>query len=269
MKTRNTYPAKRSFIKVKPSLDDAPCVAQINQNEYNIWIPCENPDIGPQSIYIFLPGSRVNMPDFFTYAGHIVSFPEEAVFILKCHHLEPFCTIPALGTKRWISITDLNGYNAMLHTLNKMKEASNQQDSSTNARLLALLNMFIIYVSRQYSSHKSQSDFTEQSRIVEKFIHLLNLQDCTRLAVKHLAVELAMSPDHINLIIRGTLGFTATQLIQHSLLKKAKHAAINSNESMKEIAFRLGFNDMSHFSKFFRAKAGMTFTEFKNAFQNI
>jgi len=157
----------------------------------------------------------------------------------------------------------------MLHTLNKMKEASNQQDASKNARLLALLNIFIIYVSRQYSSQKSQIDITEESRIVEKFIHSLNLQEYERLTVKRLAVELAMSPDHIKLIIRGKLGLTATQLIQHSLLKKAKHAAINSNESMKEIAFRLGFNDMSHFSKFFRAKAGMSFTEFKYAFQNI
>ena len=269
MKTKNTSPTEWNFIKVKPSMKGAPCITQIQQTEYNIWIPSDNPIISPQSICIFLPGSRHNFPDFFASTGHIVSFPEEAIFILKCHHLEPFCTIPALCTNRWISITDANGYNAMLHTLNKIKETSNQQDASKNARLLALLNMFIIYVSRQYSLQKSQTEFTEQCRIVEKFIHLLNLQDCARLAVKRLAVELEMSPDHINLIIRGKLGFTATQLIQHSLLKKAKHAAINSDESMKEIAFRLGFNDMSHFSKFFRAKAGMTFTDFKNAFQNI
>jgi len=38
-----------------------------------------------------------------------------------------------------------------------------------------------------------------------------------------------------------------------------------SGGSLKEVAYYLGFDDTSHFSKFFKNKSGINFTDFKKA----
>jgi AraC family transcriptional activator of pobA len=44
---------------------------------------------------------------------------------------------------------------------------------------------------------------------------------------------------------------------------EAKRQAIHANVSMKEIAYLLGFEDHSHFSKYFKNNSGMNFSSFK------
>jgi len=54
-------------------------------------------------------------------------------------------------------------------------------------------------------------------------------------------------------------GFSALSPIALCPKRKAKH----SGSGMKEIAYYPGFEDMAHFSKFFKNKSGMNFTDFK------
>lgn len=51
--------------------------------------------------------------------------------------------------------------------------------------------------------------------------------------------------------------------IRQRIVLDAKRQAIYVNASMKEIAYHLGFDDIAHFSKFFKNVSGMSFTEFK------
>ena len=44
---------------------------------------------------------------------------------------------------------------------------------------------------------------------------------------------------------------------------EAKRQAAYSSLTMKEIAYQLGFDDIAHFSKFFKNVSGSSFTDFK------
>lgn len=79
------------------------------------------------------------------------------------------------------------------------------------------------------------------------------------------ADELIVTPNYLNEVIKKITGFPASHHIQQRIVLEAKRQAAYSNLSMKEVAYQLGFDDMAHFSKFFKNASGQSFTDFKKA----
>ena len=77
------------------------------------------------------------------------------------------------------------------------------------------------------------------------------------------ANELNVSPNYLNRTVKKVSGNTASHHIQQQIILEAKRHAMYSGISMKEIAYQLGFDNIAHFSKFFKSKSGMNFTNFK------
>jgi AraC-like DNA-binding protein len=81
--------------------------------------------------------------------------------------------------------------------------------------------------------------------------------------VAEYAEELSVSPNHLNEIVKKVSGFPASHHIRQRVLLEAKRLAAYSGASMKEIAYSLGFEDIAHFSKFFKNLSGSNFTSYK------
>jgi AraC-like DNA-binding protein len=64
-------------------------------------------------------------------------------------------------------------------------------------------------------------------------------------------------------------GFTASYHIQQRIVLEAKRRAIFNGDSMKQIAYCLGFCDPAHFSKYFKNSSGTNFTDFKKTAFNF
>ncbi len=72
-----------------------------------------------------------------------------------------------------------------------------------------------------------------------------------------------LTSNHLNEVIKTETGTSAKDFIQNRLLLEAKRLARYSNLSVKEIAYQLGYEDVAHFSKFFKKNVGVAFTEFR------
>jgi len=81
--------------------------------------------------------------------------------------------------------------------------------------------------------------------------------------VKDYAEELNVSPNYLNEVIKSSLNISAKDYIQNRLMLEAKRMTIFTGKSSKEIGFDLGFEDPSHFSKFFKSNTGQSLVEFK------
>ena len=77
------------------------------------------------------------------------------------------------------------------------------------------------------------------------------------------ASQLYVTPNYLNRIVKKITGFTASHHIQQQIILEAKRKALYLSASMKEIAYSLGFDNLAHFSKFFKNNCGMSFTDFK------
>lgn len=77
------------------------------------------------------------------------------------------------------------------------------------------------------------------------------------------ARRLRISSKRLNEITRECLGKTVSQMVRDAVLTEAQRALAHSDESIKMISYRLGFDDPSYFSRFFRREAGETPSAFR------
>jgi AraC-like DNA-binding protein len=83
--------------------------------------------------------------------------------------------------------------------------------------------------------------------------------------VKDYADALNISPNYLNEVIRNSVHISAKDFIQNRIILEAKRLVIFTEKSGKEIGFDLGFDDPSHFSKFFKSNIGLSIQEFKES----
>ena len=124
-------------------------------------------------------------------------------------------------------------------------------------------SIFLIYLARQFDTALQVKVQTKNVRLVKNFISLVEKKYMTCKLVKQYASELAVTPNYLNEIVKRISGYSAGYHIRQRVVLEARRKAAYSDVSMKEIAYHLGFDDLAHFSKFFKSVYGKNFTEFK------
>lgn len=124
-------------------------------------------------------------------------------------------------------------------------------------------SIFLIYLARQFDGAMQVSVQTKNVGLVKNFIALVEKKYMNWKLVKDYASELSVTPNYLNEIVKKISGYSAGYHIRQRVVLEAKRRAAYSNVSMKEIAYHLGFEDIAHFSKFFKTVYGKNFTDFK------
>jgi AraC family transcriptional activator of pobA len=76
--------------------------------------------------------------------------------------------------------------------------------------------------------------------------------------VKYFAAQLSTHPNHLNAIVKRQQQKTAIAFIHEQIVHEAQSLLNQTELSIKEIAYRLGFNESSHFNNFFKKQARVT-----------
>jgi AraC-like DNA-binding protein len=63
---------------------------------------------------------------------------------------------------------------------------------------------------------------------------------------------LNISPGHLSQVVKEQSGSSAITHIHDRLIMESKRLLFHTDHSIKEIAFRLGFEDASYFNRFFK-----------------
>ena len=82
--------------------------------------------------------------------------------------------------------------------------------------------------------------------------------------VKHLADAVHLSPGYLGDLLKKETGLNAQEHIHQYVIEEAKNILLNSNQSVSEIAFHLGFEYPQYFSRLFKQKTGTTPLEYRN-----
>ncbi|HZX73892.1 MAG TPA: helix-turn-helix domain-containing protein [Cyclobacteriaceae bacterium] len=88
------------------------------------------------------------------------------------------------------------------------------------------------------------------------------------LSVNEIAHELGMSRIQVYRKVKAVLGFSVNDYLVSVRLKKAKHLLLNSEKSIAEIAFEVGFSSPAYFSTIFKAKFQRSPKDFKMSKMN-
>jgi AraC-like DNA-binding protein len=103
------------------------------------------------------------------------------------------------------------------------------------------------------------------SAAIARFQALIEEEFRRRHAVADYARLLAVTPGHLNDLIKAATGRTASALIDARLILEAKRLLAHSDAPVAEIAADLGFHDVSYFGRFFRRHADQSPRAFRTA----
>ena len=102
----------------------------------------------------------------------------------------------------------------------------------------------------------------------EKITHLLhylhqNIYSAEHTSLEHLADVFSYSKNYLGILFKQQTGATLRDYTSQYKFHLAENRLQYSSLSIKEITQELGFTDLSHFSKFFRAHKGMSPSAFR------
>lgn len=128
-----------------------------------------------------------------------------------------------------------------------------------------LLNYSERFYGRQFlTRQKLNTDFVSRFEQLVRSYFLSNLLTENGLpTVDYFANKLNLSASYLTDILKKETGKTTKEYLQIAVLEKAKYKLLNSNDTVNEIAFSLGFEYPQYFSRLFKSKTGMTPIEYR------
>ena len=97
---------------------------------------------------------------------------------------------------------------------------------------------------------------SHSEKIFYDFLDLLHTHYRKQRRVSFYAGELSLTPRHLTTVIRLVSGRSAARWIEEYIVLEAQILLRNSPMAIKEIAYELGFNEQSLFSKYFSRVSG-------------
>lgn len=129
----------------------------------------------------------------------------------------------------------------------------------------AYLKLFLIECNGQCSLAPGENlqSIEVSKTLVRNFRELVEKGFFRNHQVKDYAEALNVTPNYLNEVIKSSMDVPAKEFIQSRIILEAKRMAVFTEKSAKEIGFDLGFNDPSHFSKFFKNNTGQSVQQFR------
>ncbi|WP_343306927.1 AraC family transcriptional regulator [Chitinophaga niabensis] len=116
-------------------------------------------------------------------------------------------------------------------------------------------NLEILFIILLRLHGKSNAATYEQERL-EEFLSLLETHIAGHKQASQYAAMLHLSPYQLNAITKATLGKTCSELINEHIILESKRCLLATTEQVNQIAWHLGYEDVSYFIRFFKKHTG-------------
>lgn len=174
--------------------------------------------------------------------------------------LSPYNQHPVLD----LDASTYSKINAEFLAIKKELESKTVFIELVNARCRLVALMVSLWTEHEFGDRTQ----AESSSITYKFHALVEQHYKTQKSVAFYAKHLCITPNYLSILCKKQYEMSALEFIAQRVLLEAKRLLHSSDRSIKEIAFHLGFANLSYFSSFFKSKTNMTPKEYKEVLEN-
>ena len=156
--------------------------------------------------------------------------------------------------------------NCYLEIQEELERAIDKHSKSIIASTIELLlNHCQRFYDRQFITRENlNSDILSRfETLLDDYFHSDRLTANGLPTVQYCADELCLSANYLSDLLRKETGMSAMKHIQQKTLETAKERVFNTQKSISEIAYELGFAYPQHFSRWFKKQAGYTPNEYR------
>lgn len=215
------------------------------------------------TVYCIYPGQALQFEDLYGIKGYVLVFTADF-----CSLNEDLTRLLYSGVFKAYGMIAMEVHGEvkaeMMQLLQSMIKEYFEVSEFKNEMLRTLLKVFLIQLSR-LADHSllKEDDMENDVSLVTKFLEMIDVHFLTMKKVSDYAERLCLAPNYLNIKVKRVSGYTAGYHIRQRIVLEAKRQAHWESMSLKEISYKLGYNDVAHFSKFFKKEAGVSFSSFK------
>jgi AraC-like DNA-binding protein len=169
-------------------------------------------------------------------------------------------TLLRKATSRNFYNLDKNEVNTLSSILQLILSEYKSKQAGFEHAIKASLEILLIHFLRYHQKDQNVSQETnpyQQEKLLE-FLNLLETNISTQKQVAAYADMVHLSPFQLNSITKNLLGKTVSELIKGQILLEAKRYLLGTPHQVSQIAFQLGYMDVSYFIRFFKKEMGVT-----------
>lgn len=159
----------------------------------------------------------------------------------------------------------------VLNLFSKIKSELELNVDKHSKKLIATnIELLLSYCERFYDRQFITREDVNKG-ILERFETLLNnyfqsrkTQNFGLPSVAYCAEQLNLSANYFGDLIKKETGKSAQEYIQNKVIEIAKERIFDTNKSISEVAYELGFKYPQHFNRLFKQKVGFTPNDYRN-----
>lgn len=225
----------------------------------NHMVDFENIDISSNSLHFVSPGQVHMVSRGIGSNGYVLLFSRD-FFYHNTENKNMLLEFPFLDNPSNKPFLNLGKEQAqvLLHLVQEIEKEYRSKNIFKEDILRSYITILLLKCKALYEAsgdyHKQHE--TAAAQLVQNFRLLVEEQFISCHKVNDYAQLLSVTPNHLNEVTKKVTGRTASELIQDRLLLESRRLLLHSNLTAKEVAYQLGFNDPSYFSRFFRTNTG-------------
>ena len=170
-----------------------------------------------------------------------------------------------LNSKREIKNSDPKTYDnkPTLQDFIKQNELLSTKDFLETQGLLTIL------FSKFITNYKLQNETKVMNYGMQKILNYINNNLHLPITVDELATICNYSPDHFSKLFKQLYGAGPNKFIQEKRIERSQLLLLTTNDTLKEIAEKVGLDNISYFSRLFKKHTGKTPAFFRKEQVNI
>jgi AraC-like DNA-binding protein/mannose-6-phosphate isomerase-like protein (cupin superfamily) len=222
-------------------------------------------EIKANSLHFISPGMIHTIKRNSKCIGYVITFTDELysiyqqqqlLFKINLYHNHQLPPIIEYKAKEFSFIHEL---------INQLNVECNSSKFMRSELILSCLNTLLISANRKFTDqHQLQQPHLFVDERVQSFRKWLDQPINEKLLVSNLAKKLNVSVKKLSVMIKRHTGLSPMEHITNRLIIEAKRLLVNTEMSVKEVAFALFFEDPAYFGRFFRKHTSYTPQYFRN-----
>jgi AraC family transcriptional regulator, transcriptional activator of pobA len=232
------------------------------------WIDMTPYTLEPDTFYFTVPHQVHLKEEAKPLTGTIIGFTAEFLALEGNGLLQqlPVIQNPHNGHKIILSPEDLL---FLEDTMDKIHAEYQTKHNWQSGMLTAYMHVLLIYLSRLYTEQFINSELAPDRVLLKKYLSRIEASYTELHEVAAYADLLNISAGHLSEVVKQQSGKSAIGHIHERLILEAKRLLFHTEQSIKEIAFQLGFEDASYFNRFFKRITARTPVEYRQAIREM